>query len=73
MNKLDSFLKTLSDVELAKFIVYRYKDFVGTSKGTIISEAKTRNLNHLDIKRLYNQDVNYDDKIKNLAMERISN
>jgi ribosomal protein S14 len=65
MNKLDSFLKTLSDVELAKFIVYRYKDFVGTSKGTIISEAKTRNLNHLDIKRLYNQDVNYDDKIKN--------
>ncbi len=66
MNELVSFLKTLSDVELAKFIVYRYKDFLGTSKETIISEAKTRNLNHIDLKRLYNQDIEYDNKnVKN--------
>jgi len=65
MNKLDSFLKTLSDVELAKFIVFRFKDFVGTSKETIIAEAKTRNLDHIDIKRLCNQNIEYKEEIKN--------
>jgi hypothetical protein len=65
MNELESFLKTLSDVELAKFIVYRYKDFVGSSIDTIIAEAKTRNLNHIDIRRLYYQDVEHDEKVKN--------
>ncbi|WP_439185921.1 hypothetical protein [Carboxylicivirga taeanensis] len=64
MNELNLFLKTLSNVELAKFIVYRYKDFVGTSRETIISEAKSRNLNHVDLRRLYNEDIQLDKSIK---------
>jgi hypothetical protein len=63
MNELDSFLKILNDVELAKFIVYRLKDFVGSSKTTIISEAKSRNLNYDDLKRLYKQEIEYNESL----------
>ncbi|MBS2214039.1 hypothetical protein KEM09_21720 [Carboxylicivirga mesophila] len=65
MNELDSFLKTLNDVELAKFVVFRFQDFVGTSKETIIAEAKTRNLDHIDINWLCKQNIETNDEIKN--------
>nr|WP_321408238.1 hypothetical protein [uncultured Carboxylicivirga sp.] len=65
MSELDSFLKSLDNIELAKFIVYRFKDFVGSSKNTIINEAKSRNLNELDIKRLSLQDIKYNKSINN--------
>ncbi len=69
MNDLDLFLKDLSDVELAKFIAYRLNDFLGTSKEKIIAEAKLRNLNHEDLKRLFNEYIQPQEKAKNKCLQ----
>ncbi len=49
MDKLELFLKSLSDHELALFIGYRYTEFLEDSRKKIKQEAKRR---HLDKKTL---------------------
>lgn len=53
MGKLENFLASLSDVELAIFIAYRYEGFIGTSKQKIKDVVAGRNLTEERLEQLY--------------------
>ncbi len=54
MEKLETFLESLSDHELAKFAGYRYDDFLGNSREKIIRETQKRNFDKAQLVELFN-------------------
>jgi len=55
MNKFEEFLNSLTDHELAKFIGYRFDEFLEESKRKIILETKNRNLDKSKLVELFNR------------------
>lgn len=53
MNNFESFLKNLSDVELATFIAYRKGEYKGKLKELIEQEVELRGISEYQLRKLY--------------------
>ncbi|MBK3519768.1 hypothetical protein [Carboxylicivirga marina] len=57
MDELQKFISNLTDIELAKFIGYRIKGFMGSSQQFILDEARSRGLGFEEIKTLFKNEI----------------